>query len=429
MSDRMNRRSMLRALGLLGAGAALPSLGMLGGLGRARAQTRQNLVIVRTLFDFRRNERTSFSGDLAPLAPWSSEMTLVQGLSANGDGSEYHNGKQIRFATSCTPTNRTNRTTGGGHFDGKSVDVVVGEHLQATSASRHPYLVLGAYPYSDSSLHATFETISFLNKNQYIRPQYDLDDVRTQIGMHAPFCGSAVETVDVDALENENRVLEAVMMDLQRSRVGRSDEVRAQTENLERQFDARRTENSRRIGGAPTCLSVRDSPLAHAYSRHSIVTADFDNRVRQMNYTAALSLRSNFSNVVTLNYNFSGHGQSRVPSFHEMTHPGGFSRPPSSAELENLDGLSAFQVQMFAHLLRELSDFGVLGNTLVVYSPHERPVHDHVDVPLVAYGASRRGIHTSRRRIQDVNKDLLEHFGVPNADDFGGETSEGGVLS
>jgi len=425
----LSRRTLLRALGLLGAGAALPSLSTLSEIGTARAQTKRNLVFVRTLFDFRREERTGFSADLAPLSPWSSDLTLIQGLSANGDGSEYHNGKQIRFATSCTPTNRTNRTHGGGHYDGKSVDVVVGEHLQSMSASRHPYLILGAYPYSDPDLRATFETISFLNKNQYVRPQYDLADIRAQIGTYARFCDEpAEETVDVDALRNENRVLESVMLDIQRSRLGRSAELAAQAENLERQFAALRTENTRRIDGAPTCLTLRDSPLSHDYSRHSIVSSNFDTRVRGMNYTAAMALRTNFSNVVTLNYNFSGHGQSRVPAFHEMTHPGGFSRPPSSDELDNLDGLSAFQVQMFAHLLRELGDFGVLEDTLVVYSPHERPVHDHVDVPVIAYGATRGGSHTSDRRIQDLCKDLLDHFGVPNSDAFGGETSRGGVI-
>lgn len=430
----LNRRTLLRALGLLSAGAVATPVTFFDALGRsnrayAAASGQKYLIIVRTLFDFRREERTNFGQELSPLTPWQSELSLVQGLSANGDGSEYHNGKQIRFATSCTPTNRTNQTTGGGAYDGKSVDIVTGEYLQGLSGCRNPYLILGARPYSVAGLHATFETISFANKNQYVRPEYDLANVRTQIDSYATYCGEQQEEVNTNLLEKQNRVLEKVMLDLQRSREFKTDEIKGQAENLERQFDALRDENLQRINGAPDCVTARSQPLTHSYNRHAIMTQGYDTTVRTMNYTAALSLKTNFTNVVTLNYNFSGHGQPNVPGFHEMTHPGGFSRPPTSQELDNLEGLSAFQVQMFAHLLRELDDFGILDETMVIYSPHERPTHDHRDVPLIAYGAPRTGTYASNRRVQDVCKDILDCFGVPNASNFGGETSAGGVIS
>jgi hypothetical protein len=84
---------------------------------------------------------------------------------------------------------------------------------------------------------------------------------------------------------------------------------------------------------------------------------------------------------------------------------------------------------MLAHLLRELADFGILDDTLVVYSPHERPTHDHADVPVIAINGPRPGGRTSNLRVTDSNRDVLAWAGVPGADDFGGERSRGGVLT
>ncbi|MCU0675902.1 MAG: DUF1552 domain-containing protein [Myxococcota bacterium] len=158
----MKRRSLLRSLGLAGAGAlAMPALSRLDFLtARANAQGRKRVVFVRTLFDFRDRGRTTVLGDLTPLAPWNDRLTIVTGLDADGGGSEYHNGKQIRFLTSCTPTNRSGQSFGGGRFDGKSADVVVGEHLQAAHGSRVGTLILGAYPYTESPNLRIAESIS-----------------------------------------------------------------------------------------------------------------------------------------------------------------------------------------------------------------------------------------------------------------------------
>ena len=438
----MKRRSLLRSLGLVGAGTlAMPGLSHLdfsaGSAGsaadfltaRARAQGRKRVVFVRTLFDFRDRGRTTVLGDLAPLAPWNDRLTIVTGLDADGGGSEYHNGKQIRFLTSCTPTNRTGQSFGGGRFDGKSADVVVGEHLQAAHGSRVGTLILGAYPYTDSSLHTTFETVSFTSRLQYVRPEYDFAAVRTAIASYADFCGAEDVRVDVPALEREIRVLEAVMADLARSRRGLGAEVSAQVEALEAQYAALREDRRRAIANDSECIAPRTSPFAHTYDRHPATPAIFDGRLRDMNHTAALALATRYASAVTLNYSFSGHGQPGVPGYHDHTHPGGFARAPNGNELADLDGLSRFQVQMLAHLLRELADFGILDDTLVVYSPHERPTHDHADVPVVAINGPRPGGRASNLRVTDLNRDVLAWAGVPGADDFGGERSRGGVLT
>ncbi|MEM9195432.1 MAG: DUF1552 domain-containing protein [Myxococcota bacterium] len=427
MPSRFGRRRLL--VGALAAGACLP-LGNLTNPSIGRAEPRRRLVIVRSLFGLRRPEATSFEGYLAPLRRWSSNFAVVQGLRIDGDGSEYHNAKQTRFATSCAPTDRDNRSMGGGAFDGKSVDVVVGEHLQRARGSRHPYLILGAYPYTDPTLHVTFESFTFANRSQYVRPQYDLRDIREQIFEFANVNGGgeAARAFDLSALEHENRVLEAVMMDIRTSSWGHDATVQAQSERLQRQYGALLAQNLHRIGGAAVETLARDAPLDHDYERHSIVPERIDQRIREMNYTAALALRTNFSSVVSLNYNLAGQGQPEVPPFHMMTHPDGFTREPNNDELETLDGLSRFQIEMFAHLLEEMSDLGVLEDSLIVYSPHERPVHNHEDVPLLAYGADRTGSHRSELRLQDFCRDVLMHFEVQHSADFGGETSRGGVL-
>lgn len=423
----MKRRHFLRGLGAAALTPALANLDHLGAI--AHAQSPKRVVFVRTLFDFRDRGRTTVLADLAPLAPWLDRLTVVTGLDAVGDGSEYHNAKQIRFLTSCTPTNRTFQTFGGGAFDGKSADLVVGDHLQSQHGSRIGTLLLGAYPYSDSSLHTTFESVSFTSKRQYVRPEYDLGAVRSAIAGYADFCTGSEAHVDVPALEREIRVIDSLLADLARSRRNVDAEVRTQVEALEAQWAALRDDRRRAIESDPECLTARTTPLTHDYDRHAATPAAFDARVREMNHAAALALRTRYASAVTLNYNFSGHGQPGVPGYHDHTHPGGFSRPPNGNELADLDGLSRFQVQMLAHLLRELADFGILDDTLVVYSPHERPTHDHADVPVIAINGPRTGTRTSDRRIHDLARDVLAWAGVPGADDFGGERSRGGVLT
>lgn len=430
----MKRRNLLKSLGLAGAACAVaPALRHLPEplARKAAAQSSKRLVIVRSCFDLRDKGRTHVGADLAPLAPWSSRLLTVTGLNTSGDGSEYHNGKQIRFATSCTPTNRTMQNYGGGAFDGKSVDRVVGEHLQAAQGSRVPGLILGAYPYSVSDLHTTFETITFASRVQYLRPEYDYGAVQRAA---VDFAGGCTEVegppVDEVGLRRENRILELVLADLGRSRRGTSSEVAGQVEMLEAQFDALRQDNLRELegAGATTCMPLRMSKLGHDYARDGRVPEAFDPQVREMNFTAALALKANYTSAVTLNYNFSGHGQPGVPGYHEYTHPGGFSRPPNGEELASLDALSAFQIQMLAHLVRELEDFGILDDTLIVYSTHERPTHDHDDVPVIALNAGPTGQRALERQVTDMNRDILEWVGVPQAANFGGETSRGGVI-
>jgi hypothetical protein len=386
------------------------------------------VIIIRTLFDLRDASRTNLSQDLAPLAPWSDRLLVVNGLDTKGDGSEYHNGKQIRFATACTPTDRTGQSYGGGAFDGKSVDVVAGQHLQSVQGSRTANLILGAYPYSDSSLHTTFESISFASRLQYVRPEYDLAAVGRDIHAYAGACEDTGPSVDVAGLQQEIRVLEAVMADLSRSRGRASAEIAAQVEALEAQYAAIRADHERAIASDVPCMPLRSSPLAYSYVRHEAIPEIFDTRLREMNFLAALALKTNYTSAVTLNYNFSGHGQPGIPAYHDYTHPGGFSRPPNGAELVTLDVLSSFQVNMFAHLLRELADLGILNDTLVVYSPHERPTHNHADVPVIAFNSGAAGQRTSGLQVPDMCRDILQWAGVPGADNFGGERSRGGVL-
>ncbi|MBX3250479.1 MAG: DUF1552 domain-containing protein [Myxococcales bacterium] len=428
----MNRRHLLRTLGLAGAACATtPALGRfgLGLMNRVKAQSRKRVVIIRTLFDLRDRGRTNLANDLGPLSQWGDRVMIATGLGISGDGSEYHNGKQVRFATSCRPVGRPSHTNGGGGaFDGASVDVVAGEHLRGQQGSRTGSLILGAYPYSDTGLHTTFETISFASRLQYVRPEYNLAAVSGAIASFASFCSDTHVAVDVEGLRRENRAIEAVMLDLSRSRRGAGEQIAGQVEALEAQFAALREDNERTIASDVPCSTFRTRPLGHSYTRHHSVPEAFDGRLRQMNHVAALALRTNYTSVVTLNYNFSGHGQPGIPGYHDYTHPGGFSRAPSAAELAALDGLSHFQVEMFAHLLRELQDFGILNDTLVVYSPHERPTHDHRDVPVIAVNSGSTGQRAIARSVPDVNRDILEWVGVPAAGNFGGETSRGGVI-
>lgn len=424
---RHSRRTMLRTLAALGIGAPLLRGLPWDRVSRAQAQELPNLVIVRTLFGLRVPSRADFDADLAPLAPWRTRTAVVGGMSANGDGSEYHNGKQIRFATSCAPQNRNNRNFGGGRFDGKSVDVVAGEHLALGADVRHPYLLLGASAYVDSELHTTFETMSFTSPNQYVRPQYDTSSIRTQIGEHAEACGGPVQTRSPERRAAERVALEHVLRDFSRSRQGQSSEVIAQTEDLERQLVGLRDDLDRESTATPMCAPLRAAPLAHAHTPHPVIPTWCPERVRNMNFTAALALKTNFTRVVTLNYSFSGHHQPEVPPFHFWTHP--VPRSPGAEEFDRLDGLSDFQVHMFAHLLEELDDFGLLDRTLVVFAIHERSVHNHTDVPLVAVGAPRTGVYRVGRRDQDVARDILQHLRVPGAAEFGGETSRGGVIT
>lgn len=426
-----DRRSFLLSLGLLSTLSPFDFLSLLSRANQAYALgTKKYFVFVRSVFSLRNKNRTNFNNDLGPLAPWSANLSVVQGLTTKGDGSEYHNGKNIRYATCCQPGNRNNRNLGGGAYDGKSVDVVVGEYLAPLLKARHPYLVLGAYPYSNGGLACTFGTVTFANKNQYVNPQYNMPNIVNQALAHGRSCsGGGGGQIDSQLLINENKVVEQVLADLTRSKLRRKVETAGQVEQLEGQFLALREDNKRKLNSDNTCTTFRETPLAHSYNRHNIVRGAYDTQLRRMNHAAALSLKSNLSRVVTLNYDFSGHSQPNVPGFHEMTHPGGFSRPPTNQELANLDGLSAFQMEMVAHLLKELGDMGLLNETLLVFSPHERPTHNHADVPVIAYGAAKLGQYERQLSTQDMCKDILDQFGVPNSNNFGGEGSKGGVLS
>lgn len=424
-----SRRGILKTLSAVGLGSVFGLSAFDRLAHRVAAQAEKRLILVRSIFDFRNESRTHLGADLAPLAPYASRLGIATGLSHNGDGSEYHNGKQIRFATACTPENRTGRNRGGGAFNGASFDIVGGRHLQEQNGTRNGALVLGAYPYSDSGLVTTFGTVSFNSAAQHVLPEYDHARQLEAISSYAMGCGSSSgPMVDVAGLQGDNLVLEAALRDLQRSRRGVSADTRGQVELLEAQMDALRADNTRAIESNEECTPLRGSPLAHSYVGGGPVSGDFDQRIRGMNFTGAMALATGFASAVTLNYDFSGHGQARVPGYHNHTHPGGFSRPPSGRELEELDELSRFQMNMLSHLLAELSELGILDNTLVVYSPHERPTHNHRDVVVLSVNSGRTGHSGINREVQDVGRDVLSWCGVPQAGNLGGEGSRGGII-
>ena len=430
MKGQFNRREFLFALGLLKSIGPLQLLALMSKVDQAYAASdRQYLVTIRTIFDLWDKGRTNFGADLQPLSVYQSQMTVVTGLDAMGDGSEYHNGKQKRFATASRPKNRDNTTYGGGAYDGKSFDVVVGQYLKNKYKTRESLLVLGAFPYS--SLATTFESISFANKNQYIKPEYNMGRVVNNVKGDSKVCGTQ-NPMTVEELTKENKVIESLLVDISRAGASVGGDVKEQVQVFESKFVGVRDANQQKIQDAVdfqnTCVNIRANPVAHSYTRGSTVPGKYETQCKAMNHAGALALSLNYTRSVTLNYNFSGHGQGGVRAYHDYTHPGGFSRPPSSDERRALNHLSSFQINMFAHLLKELSDLGILNKTLVVYSPHERPVHDHRDVPVIAYGSNRKGIRTSSRYNHDVGRDVLEHFSVPNAGNFGGETARGGII-
>lgn len=433
MTHKIDRRQFLVGMGLLKTLGPIQLLSLLGKLDQAYAASdRKYLITIRTIFDFWDKSRTNFNNDLGPLKSYQSQMTIATGLGAMGDGGEYHNGKQKRYATACRPGNRDNTTYGGGAFNGKSFDVVVGQHLRSQHKSKVDVLVLGAFPYS--SLQTTFETISFANKSQYIRPEYDMNRVLNNIKGDSKVCGSQPVNQTPELLGKENKVIDQVMLDISRTQAGLDTETKEQLQSLESKFAGVKATNEQKIQDAvdfaATCIKIRENPLSHSYSRGATVASKFDPQLRAMNHRAALALKLNYARSVTLNYNFSGHGQGGVRGYHDHTHPGGFTRSPTTEERNALYEISAFQVQMFAHLLKELADMGILNETLIVYSPHERPTHDHRDVPIVAYGANRKGTFAvSNRYNHDVGRDVLSHFSVPNAGSFGGETARGGILA
>ena len=430
MKGQFNRRQFLFALGLMKSIGPLQLLALLHKVDMAYAASdRQYLITIRTVFDLKDAGRTNFGADLQPLAAYQNQMTAVSGLAADGGGSEYHNGKQKRYATACTPGSRNNATYGGGSYNGKSFDLVAGQHLKSKYGSKENLLVLGAFPYS--SLATTFEGISFANKSQYIRPEYNMAKVVNNIKGDSKVCGSQNPMTAIE-LTKENKVIESLMLDISRSGSKVSGEVKEQLQTFEAKFSDVRAGNLRKIAEAEefnnTCVNIRTNPVGHSYTRGSTVAGKYETQCKAMNHAAGLALSLNYTRSVTLNYNFSGHGQGGVRAYHNYTHPGGFTRSPTAEEKRALTEISSFQINMFAHLLKELSNLGILNKTLVVYSPHERPTHNHRDVPIIAYGSNRKGVRRVSREVHDVGRDVLEHFSVPNAANFGGEKAKGGII-
>ena len=116
------------------------------------------------------------------------------------------------------------------------------------------------------------------------------------------------------------------------------------------------------------CFEFPTGAAQHQYidgGQFNHVPQEFDQRVRTMNHTAAVALASNYTRSVTLNYGFSGHYQSNVPNFHGYTHSSDNNAKPA------LDEISSFQINMLAHLYRELESLGILSETLVVFSVHD----------------------------------------------------------
>lgn len=428
------RRSLLMTLGALKFLPAANALSLLGTTNLHAATGKKYFITIRTIFDMRDAAKTNYNQDLSPLAPFQNKLAVATGLGSNGDGSEYHNGKQKRFATACTPGNKDNTTRGGGSFNGKSFDLVVGEHLKNLYGTKESLLVLGAFPYSD--LRTTFESFSFLNQNQYIAPTYNFNNINTAILNSANRCDANRTKYDVEALRKENMLMEALLQDYESVQRNKSQNLKEQLQNIQNKYDELKKNNQKVIdnGGfiEGDCFDYQQNPVAYNYTRGSTVNANYERQLLAMNHTAANALASNYCRSVSLNYNFSGHAQGNVSAYHEFTHPGGFSRPPSNNELLSLDELSSFQINMFAQLLRELEKAGILNDTVVIYSPHERPTHNHTDVPVLAYGANNAGNYSLAGRglfVHDVGRDILKAFGVGKDDDFGGEKSKGGVFS
>lgn len=429
---RLDRRSLLKSAGLL---KLLPPSTILSMMSRSalaqNATDKKYLVTIRCAFALREKEKTTFNADLSPLSDFSEKLRVATDLAVDyeGDGGEYHGRKQVRFGTSCTPSDYLNK--GGGAFDGQSFDFAAGTHLKTIHSSKEACLILGCYPYQDARLLATFGSFSFYDKNQAVTPQYDLDVVMEDIKKNVAACEGAQIPVDVSKLKSNNLLIESVMQEYNMLSKKSTAEVKEKLQAIEQRFADLKSENDAIInnGGKVKgdCFEFPKGPAEHQYvngGQFNHVPQGFDQRVRTMNHTAAIALASNYTRSVTLNYGFSGHYQSNVPNYHGYTHSSDNNAKPA------LDEISSFQINMLAHLYRELENLGILSETLVVFSVHERPTHNHKDSPIIIYGATTPGIQSYGRslNVDDVGADVLKVFGVDGANNFGGEVSKGGII-
>lgn len=427
-----NRRSMLKSVGLL---HLLPPSYLISAFNQsALAQTavdKKYLITVRCSFGLREASKTNFNEDLAPINEFSEKIRVATDLAVEyeGKGGEYHGRKQVRFGTSCTPSDYVN--LGGGAFDGQSFDIATGNHLKNIHKSKEGCLIIGAYPYQDARLLSTFGSFSFYDKNQAVTPQYDLDVVMAEIKKNVAACEGEQVQVDVRQLKSNNLLIESVMREYSILSQKSNQEVKEKLLAIEQRFAELKSENEAIINSdgkvQGNCFEFPSGPIAHQYvngGQFQNVPQVFDQRVRQMNHTAAVALASNYTRSVSINYGFSGHYQSSVPNYHGYTHSSDKNAKPA------LDEISNFQINMLAHLYNELKNLGILSETLVVFTVHERPTHNHKDSPIIVYGANTPGTQSYGRslNVDDVGADILKIFGVDGANNFGGETSKGGII-
>lgn len=432
----LTRRKLLLSLGVLKflSAAHVIKLLMDSKMAYAADNSKKYFITIRTIFDLREAARTTYQNDLAPLASFQGELGVFVGLGSNGGGSEYHNGKQKRFATASTPQNRTETTFGGGAYDGVSFDIVVGQHLKKTLGAAQDYLILGAFPYTNA--FTTFETFSFSNKNLYVTPQYDLNKVYNDIKNGTNSCAAERKKYDINILKNQNKILDAVAKEYAVAVKSSPDRIKSQLTEIEKKYAGLIKANQKIIGNdgyaEGDCVEISDTPIAHTYigdQGRTNIPDIYDQQVRKMNHLAAVALYSNFTKSVSLNYNFSGHDQPGVGYFHGATHASSFGGDQNAGN-KSLDELSQFQINMFAHLINELKALDILKDTIIIYSPHERPTHNHGDVPVISYGMKAGGANLAGRGlyVHDIAADILQAFGVPNYNNFGGEKAKGGIL-
>ncbi len=374
------------------------------------------------------------NGALAALNQVRGDSRIIRGISQkfdlNKDNDHVQSQSSVFSGCAMDPTKNDDRSAITGNYKGKTIDVLMGQHLQRVHGSRAPYLIVGSeadQPSNDKT--PQWITSSYEDFRNYIRPFTNLNQLKETLLNDVSCFASSQGTVQQQAsvLSAQRSVQSIIKRNIERFSKERLISAKIKTKMIE-QIDENKSNLDKKIANLTseqssstiencTAELPSDSELTSYgnFRKHDIPL--FTNRNRAINKMVSFALANNYTNVATIYHNnFS-------TRYHDAAHESGFNKNQDSYRQklrENID----LSIGLVNDLINQLKAQNIYQDTMIVLATEfssQGDNHNLNNMPWLVINSGSSGDYDPRQRIHigDLHTSLARKVGL-TLNGFGG---------